>query len=130
MKNHPQADQLEQRLIRFAVQIIRFSATLPKNRVGRHISMQILRCGTSGAANYAEARGAESRSDSIHKLGIVRKELNETAVWLKIVAEDVAIKSENIVAVIEENLELARIISALIRTARSSSGTTKMASDQ
>jgi four helix bundle protein len=37
---------------------------------------------TAAAANYAEARGAESRSDFIHKLRIVLKELNETSVWL------------------------------------------------
>jgi four helix bundle protein len=119
MKSHTQADDLEHRLIEFAASIIRFSSGLPKTPTGRHISMQILRCGTASAANYAEARGAESRSDFIHKLGIVRKELNETAVWLRIVAQDVAEKPENIVAIIEENLELARIISASIRTARS-----------
>jgi four helix bundle protein len=87
--------------------------------------MQILRCGTAGAANYAEARGAESRDDFIHKLGIVRKELNETAAWLKIAAQDVAVKPENIVAIIQENLELARIISASIRTARASAAPAK-----
>jgi four helix bundle protein len=122
MKEQTQADQLEERLIQFAARIIRFSAELPKTVTGSHISLQILRCGTSGAANYAEARGAESRADFIHKLAIVRKELNETAVWLKIVACEVAEKPESIVGIIEENLELARIISASIRTAKASNG--------
>ena len=107
MKDHSQSDQLEQRLIEFAARIIRFSEDLHQTATNRHISTQILRCGTAGAANYAEARGAESRADFIHKLGIVRKELNETAVWLKIVAQDVAVKPANIVAIIQENLELA-----------------------
>ena len=130
MKTHTQADELERRLIEFAGHIIRFSSDLPKTPTGRHISRQILRCGTASAANYAEARGAESRSDFIHKLGIVRKELNETAVWLKIVAQDVAKKPENIVAIIEENLELARIISASIRTAKSANDHRPLTTDQ
>jgi four helix bundle protein len=122
MKEQTQADQLEDRLVQFAARIIRLSAELPKTTTGRHISLQILRCGTSSAANYAEARGAESRADFIQKLAIVRKELNETVVWLKIVACEVAEKQENIVGIIQENLELARIISASIRTAKSSNG--------
>src|SRR5437660_1180345 len=53
----------------------------------RHICGQILRSGTAAAANYGEARGAESRADFIHKLKIVFKELNETTIWLEVIAE-------------------------------------------
>src|SRR5207302_2328958 len=81
-----QSDQLEERLIEFAARIVQFSAELPKTPAGRHIALQILRSGTAAAPNYAEARGAESRADFVHKLGIVRKELNETSVWLRIVS--------------------------------------------
>jgi len=58
-----QADQLEERLIDFAVRIIKLCNRLPKTAAGKHISGQILRCGTSPAPNYGEARGAESRAD-------------------------------------------------------------------
>jgi len=115
-KSH--SNQLEERLIDFASQIIRFSAELPKSPAGRHIAMQILRSGTAPAPNYAEARGAESRADFIHKLGIVQKELNETSVWLKILSRTVAEKKENIIGILKENLELARIIAATLSTAR------------
>src|SRR6185503_11446449 len=81
-----QSDRLEERLIDFAARIIEFAAELPKTPAGRHIALQILRSGTAPAPNYAEARGAESRADFIHKLGIVRKELNETSVWLRILS--------------------------------------------
>jgi four helix bundle protein len=80
--------------------------------------LQILRSGTAPAPNYAEARGAESRADFIHKLGIVQKELNETSVWLRIHLKIVAEKSENIVAIFAENRELSRIIAASLRTAK------------
>lgn len=113
-----QADQLEERLIEFASQVIRFSTELPKTPAGRHMAMQILRSGTAPAPNYAEARGAESRADFIHKLGIVQKELNETSVWLRILSRTVAEKKENIIAILEENRELARIITASVITAK------------
>jgi four helix bundle protein len=58
------ADQLEERLIDFAVRIIKLSASLPKTPAGNHIGSQILRAGTSPAPNYGEARGAESHAFS------------------------------------------------------------------
>ena len=76
------ADQLEDRLIEFAIRIIKLSSQLPKTPAGKHVSGQILRCGTSPAPNYGEARGAESRADFVHKVRIVFRELNETSVWL------------------------------------------------
>lgn len=81
--------------------------------------MQIMRSGTAPAPNYAEARGAESRADFIHKLGIVQKELNETSVWLRILQKNVAENPEKIVAILAENRELAKIITASIKTAQS-----------
>jgi four helix bundle protein len=73
-KNHQwRADELEDRLIEFAVRIIRLAASLPQTAAGKHISGQILRCGTSPAPNYGEARGAESHADFVHKLGVVLK---------------------------------------------------------
>jgi four helix bundle protein len=71
------ADELEERLIDFAVRIIRLSASLPRSVAGKHVGSQIMRSGTSPAPNYGEARGAESHADFVHKLRIVLKELNE-----------------------------------------------------
>ena len=53
-------DELEQRLIDFAVRIVRACAALPKEPVARHIRDQLPRCGTSPAPSYAEPRSAES----------------------------------------------------------------------
>jgi len=65
------ADKLEERLINFAVRIIKLAARLPKTPAGRHVSGQILRAGTSPAPNYGEARGAESRPDFVHKISCI-----------------------------------------------------------
>ena len=76
---------LEKRLIDFAVRVIDLVETLPNTRAGNHVAGQLVRCGTSPAPNYGEAQSAESRSDFIHKIKIVLKELRETRVWLLII---------------------------------------------
>ncbi len=64
-------DDLEERMITFAVRVIKLCGYLPKTQAGRHVAKQLLHRGTSPAPNYAEARGAESANDFIHKLKIV-----------------------------------------------------------
>src|SRR5213593_2071308 len=88
------ADELEERLIDFAVRVIKLSAGLSKTPAGKHIAGQILRSGTSPAPNYGEARGGESHADFIHKLGTVLKELNETFIWLRIIEGSELLKPE------------------------------------
>jgi four helix bundle protein len=112
------ANELEKRLISFAAAIVDLSAKLPRTLQGRHICSQLLRSGTTAAANYGEARGAESRADFIHKLKVVFKELNETTIWLELIRESSLLSAENIVAIVAENRELCRIIAASIKTAR------------
>jgi four helix bundle protein len=114
------ADKLEERLIDFAVRIVRLSASLPKTSAGKHIGGQILRSGTSPAPNYGEARGAESHADFVHKLRIVLKELNETAIWLRIVERSRIVQAELLTEIIPENRALCRIFVASLKTARRS----------
>ena len=76
---------LQERLIDFAVLILEIVEALPNTRIGNHIASQLIRCGTSPAANYGEARAAESRKDFIHKMKVCLKELRETLVWLTVI---------------------------------------------
>jgi four helix bundle protein len=112
------ADALEERLIDFAVRIIRLSACLPKTPAGKHIAGQILRAGTSPAPNYGEARGAESSADFVHKLRIVLKELNETSIWLRMINRSRLLAEELLSDIIEENKNLSRISTASLKTTR------------
>jgi four helix bundle protein len=114
------ANELEERLIDFAVRIVKLSASLPRTPAGRHIAGQILRSGTSPAPNYGEARGAESHADFVHKLRIVLKELNETAIWLRIIERSRLLKSELISDIIRESTELCRLFTASLKTVRRS----------
>jgi four helix bundle protein len=76
--------ELEARTKRFALKIIAFVATLPRNKVGDIVTFQLVKAGTSVGANYREANRAESRRDFIHKLAIVEKESSESQYWLEI----------------------------------------------
>ena len=109
-------DDIQERLINFAVTIIELSSDLPNNRPGNHNAGQILRSGTSPAPNYGEARGAESKKDFIHKLRIVLKELNETTVWLLIIQRSKLISHDTIAPFLKECKELCKIITASIKT--------------
>ena len=100
------------------IHIINVVESLPNTRTGNHITGQLLRCGTSPAANYGEAQSAESRKDFIHKLKIALKELRETQVWLKIIQRKRSVKNgEEPGNSIAECDELISIFVTSIRTA-------------
>jgi four helix bundle protein len=110
---------LEERLIDFAVRIIRIAESLPKTRVANHIAGQMIRCGTSPAPNYGEAQSAESRADFIHKMKVCLKELRETRVWLIMIVRAKLIKPvTNLDSVIQENNELISIFVTSVTTAK------------
>ncbi len=109
-------DDIEERLIDFAVRIIKLCGQLPKNQVGKHVAGQLTRSGTAPAAHYAEARGAESTRDFIHKLRLGLKELNESRVWLKIIKRSELHPLPELQGVLQECDELCRIINASIKT--------------
>ena len=111
-------DDIEERLIKFAVRIVKLSTRLPNTSAGKHVAGQLLRSGTAPAAHYAEARGAESTNDFIHKLKICLKELNESRVWLKIIIGSELLPENRMADILAENDELCRIINASIKTTR------------
>lgn len=115
-------DDIEERLIGFAVRIIKLCDKLPKTRTGNHLSGQLVRSGTSPAAHYAEARGAESNRDFVHKLRLCLKELNESRIWLTIISRSEMLPKARLTEILQENDELCRIINASIQTAKKSSG--------
>ena len=110
---------LEERLIDFAVRIIRTAESLPKTKVGNHIAGQLIRCGTSPAPNYGEAQSAESRSDFIHKMKVSLKELRETRIWLLMLVKVSLVKpASKLEPLIKENNELISIFAQSVKTAK------------
>jgi len=112
------ANNLEERLIDFAVRVIKVVGKLSKTPVGKHVAGQLLRSGTSPAPNYAEARAAESNADFVHKLKIALKELNETSVWLRMICRAELMRAELLTPLIDENQQLCRILNASVKTAQ------------
>jgi len=109
---------LEDRLIDYAVRIIKLSEALPPTKAARHVSNQILRSGTCAAPNYGEAQSAESKADFIHKLKIALKELRETKIWLKIIVRAKMIEpTSQLDSILQETTELIAIIFTSLRTA-------------
>ncbi len=109
---------LQDRLIDYAIRIIKLSTHLSKDLAGKHISLQLLRSGTSVAANYGEAQSAESRADFVHKLRLSLKELRKTEVWLKIISKaDLVSSPTRLAPLLQETDELISILFKSIETA-------------
>jgi len=105
------------RLVEFAAGITAIVKALPKDIAGRHVASQLFRSGTSGGANYEEARAAESPADFIHKVSIAAKETRESIFWLRLV-ERSAMTTMAVAPFVSEARELAAILFASARTAR------------
>jgi four helix bundle protein len=109
---------LEKRLITFACKIINIIERLPATRAGNYFAGQLIRAGNSPAFNYGEAQSAESRSDFIHKMRVVLKELKECRTALTIVSIQKMIEPGDIVAEqLIEVEELIAIVASSIKTA-------------
>jgi four helix bundle protein len=111
-------DDIAQRLLDYGVRVIRLAQSLLKNATGRHVAGQLLRAGTSAGANYEEARGAESRADFIHKLGIAWKEMRESRYWLRLIHRAALLTPKRIELLLGEADELSAILSKSLATAR------------
>ena len=114
-------DDIAERLLDFAARVIRLVDSLPKRLAGKHVGGQLLRCGTSAGANYEEGRGAESRADFVHKLGISRKEAREASYWLRLIQRANLIKPGLVSELIQESHEIGAILNASVKTAASRS---------
>ncbi len=110
---------LEERLLNFAVRVIAVTEAMNKTRAGSHLADQLLRSGTAAYGLQAEAEGAESRADFIHKLSICYKELREARRWLRLVQRAGLVAEPKLLnPLIAEVDELVRIFAVSVRTAK------------
>lgn len=79
--------EMKQRTKAFALRVIKLAASLSDDFVGRRIGDQLLRSGTSVAANSRSACRARSKPDFVNKLGIVEEEADESALWMELLEE-------------------------------------------
>jgi four helix bundle protein len=111
-------EELEKRTKEFALRIIRFVASLPKNKITDILGYQLLRSGTSVGANYREANRAQSIKDFIHKINIVEKECSESNYWLELFEEsDIGDRPERR-WLLNESCELLAIFTSIGKKAK------------
>lgn len=110
--------ELKNRTKSFALRIIRLVELLPERRVADQIGRQLLRSGTSVAANYRAACRAKSSADFVSKMGIVEEEADESLFWMEILIEAGIVEGQKLKSLMAEANELLAITVASIRTAR------------
>ena len=113
---------LRERTKAFALGVIQLVQDLPRGRVADVIGHQVLRAGTSVAANYRSARRARSRREFLAKMGIVEEEADESSFWLELLEEARLVTSERVVELQREARQLVAITIASIHTARGGRG--------
>jgi len=111
--------ELEKRTKKFALEVIRFVADLPKNKITDVMGYQFLKAGTSIGANYREANRAQSRQDFIHKIAIVEKEASETQYWLELFDASNIGDPESLSWLLAESGELLAIFTSIGKTTKS-----------
>ena len=109
---------LKRRTKAFALPILKLVDALPKTTAGRALASQIVRSGTSVAANYRAACRARSTADLIAKMGIVEEEADDTLFWLELLEESQLVPAAKLPALKREANELIAITVASIKTVR------------
>jgi four helix bundle protein len=110
---------LRDRTKQFALRVIRLFGALPKDVLSQTIGKQVLRSGTSVAANFREASRARSRLEFIAKLGLVEQELDETILWLELLVESGVFAAQKIDPLKQEAEELLKIMITSIKQSKS-----------
>ena len=79
--------EMKDRTKRFALEVIRLCDGLPNSAAGRAIASQLVRSGTSIAANYRGACRGRSRAEFVSKIGVAEEEADETELWLELLRD-------------------------------------------
>jgi four helix bundle protein len=110
--------ELKARTKTFALRIIKLTRAIPKSDdAGRVLARQIVRSGTSVAANYRAGCRARSQAEFIAKIGTVEEEADETALWLELLVESGIMSERKLSALLTEANELTAIMASSRKTA-------------
>ena len=101
--------ELRRRTTDFAHRCVKLTLSLPKSKLGSHISGQLIRCSTSVAANYRAACVAQSKAAFIAKLSIVIEESDESDFWLEFIIDEELLPKQQVKGLLTEARELTAI---------------------
>jgi four helix bundle protein len=105
-------EEMKARTKRFARDILKVSESIPKTTAGRAMTSQLIRSGTSVAANYRAACLARSRAEFGSKIGIVLEEADESVFWLELLIESGTLRNAEVARLRKEGSELTSIMLA------------------
>src|SRR5436309_4295703 len=109
--------ELKVRTKQFALRVLNLITALPKPIEGRAIANQLVRCGTSVAANYRAACRARSKIEFVAKMGVVLEEADETQLWLELIIEAKLMAAKRVRPLLDEASELVAIFVASRKSA-------------
>jgi four helix bundle protein len=113
------SEELRDRTKRYASSIVRLYIELPKNRAeAQVIGKQLLRSGTSVAANLREVSRARTRPEFISKLEVCIQEADESDLWLELLRDDCGITTDSLGDLIVETNELISIFTTMVRRSK------------
>ncbi len=118
-------EKLDERTYKFALQIIKLVSALPHTPARDVLGRQVLRSGTSVGANVEEAFAASTRREFSHRLTIALKEAKETHYWLRLIKDAGLVPAEQVEPLIQEALEIKRILGKSIVTSKKPANPTK-----
>jgi four helix bundle protein len=125
------ANEMADRLKRFATRVVKFARAMPSDESSRAIAKQLTKSGTGEAANYHAARRGKSRDDFIAKLATAAEEADETENWFKIITDAKLISTASgqneLFWLADESRQLRAILVASLRTARANNEKLKAA---
>jgi four helix bundle protein len=109
--------EMKQRTKAFALRVIKLVYSLSRELVARRLGDQLLRSGTSVAANYRAVCRARSKADFVSKLGIVEEEADESALWMELLIESGLVPQRRLEKLLEEANQLTAIMVASRKSA-------------
>lgn len=110
--------EIVNRTYNFALRIVKFVRSLPKETAGFELGRQLLKAGTSIAANVEEAQGAFSKEDFIYKMQTAFKEARETNFWLRLIRDSHLNISKELEDLVQESIELKNILAQIVKTSK------------
>ena len=108
--------ELLQRTKQFALRIFKLVGVLPQTIRGRAVAAQLIRSGTSVAANYRAACRARSKPEFIAKLGVVEEEADESAFWLELIIETGLLSAAKVTPLLTEAGEIVAMMASSKKT--------------
>jgi four helix bundle protein len=109
---------LQDKAYAVAVRVVRAVNALELEPRNYALTNQVLRSGTSIAANIFEARSASSKKDWLKFYEIALKSANETIFWLRLLADAGLVTEKRLGALQSEVNEVARMLAASVLTGK------------